>query len=226
MKFLQKTPEQTVPIIANTINSALQNGQTVLWLVCGGSNIPAQVAIMRQLCLDKPELLAHLTIIPMDERYGKPGHADSNYRQMKEAGFEPGAAKWHDVLANNLPLGETVEYYRELVEESFASSQFVVGTFGMGADGHTAGVLPNSPAVTDVEATVVGYDAPGFTRMTITPSWLIRCNVAYVLAYGEAKAEALTRLHNHSLPLEALPAGLHYDIPDVTVYNDCIGDEV
>lgn len=225
MKFSLKTPEQTVPIIANTINKALQNGQTVLWLVCGGSNISTQVAVMKLLCVEKPELLTQLTILPMDERYGEPGHTDSNYRQMKEAGFSPGTAKWHDVLAGNLPLAETVEHYGELVEDSFAAAQFVIGTFGMGADGHTAGVLPNSPAVTDDEATVVGYEAPGFTRLTITPSWLIRCNVAYVLAYGEAKAKALTNLKAHALCLEDMPAGLHYDIAEVTVYNDYIGEE-
>lgn len=223
MKFSLKTPEQTVPIIANTINKALQNGQTVLWLVCGGSNIQTQVAVMRQLCVEKPELLTQLTILPMDERYGEPGHTDSNYRQMKEAGFRPGAARWHDVLADNLPLTETVQRYRELVEESFASSQYVVGTFGLGADGHTAGVLPNSPAVTDTEATVVGYEAPGFTRMTIAPSWLVRCDVAYVLAYGEAKVEALKNLQARTRSLENMPAVLHYDIADATVYNDYIG---
>lgn len=225
MKFSRQSSKQAVPVIAQTINKALRDGKAVLWLVCGGSNIGTQVAVMRLLCTDNPKLLTHLTILPMDERYGAPGHTDSNYRQMREAGFDPGAARWYDILEKNLPLAETVEYYCNLVENSFARSQFVIGTFGMGADGHTAGVLPYSPAVTDAEATVVGYEAPGFTRMTITPSWLVRCDVAYVLAYGEAKAVALANLRAHTLPLEAMPVGLHYDIPDVTVYNDCIGEE-
>ncbi len=225
MKFSRLASEQTVPIIAETINTALHGGKTVLWLVCGGSNIRTQVAVMQHLCPDTPEMLSRLTILPMDERYGQSGHTDSNYQQMKEAGFNPGTAHWCDVLAKNLPLAETVDYYGELVEESFAEAQFVVGTFGMGADGHTAGVLPYSPAVTDAEATVVGYAAPGFTRMTITPSWLVRCTISYVLAYGDAKAEALKNLQAHTLPLDAMPAVLHYDIPDVTVYNDCIGEK-
>ena len=225
MKFSRQPIEQTAPKISETINNALYSGKTVLWLVCGGSNISTQIAVLRLLCVDKPELLARLIILPMDERYGKSGHDDSNYHQLSKAGFNPGSARWYDVLGNNTPLAETVKYYATLVEDSFAESQFVVGAFGLGADGHTAGILPYSPAVTDTEVTVVGYETPEFTRMTITPSWLIRCDEAYVLAYGEAKTEALRNLQEHTLPLQALPAGLLYGIADVTVYNDCIGEK-
>ncbi len=225
MKFSKQSPDEVVPVIAEIINKALHSGKPVLWLVCGGSNIDTQVSVMQRLCVENTELLKNLTILPMDERYGEPGHADSNYRQMKEAGFNSGKANWYDVLAQDAPLSKTVEQYARLVEDAFAQSQYVLGTFGMGADGHTAGVLPYSPAVTDVEATVVGYQAPGLTRMTVTPSWLVRCTVAFVLAYGEAKAEALASLKDHELSLEAMPAGLLYDIPEVTVYNDYISDE-
>jgi len=226
MKFLKQPIQQAIPAITNTIVDQLRESKTVLWLVCGGSNISAQVTIMSNIQSQAPEYVKNLIILPMDERYGEAGHADSNYRQMCEAGFKPGDASWADVLAQNVPLAETVEYYGTCIENAFSNADFVIGTFGMGADGHTAGVLPHSPALSETAASVVGYTTPGFTRMTMTPTWLIRCDVSFVLSYGAEKAPALEDLREHSLSLNDMPAGLHYDIPNATIYNDHIGDEV
>lgn len=225
MKFLKQPISKAIPVIARTISKKLDNNQKVLWLVCGGSNIAAQVEIMNMLCAHHIERLHNLSILPMDERYGMAGHADSNYRQMHDAGFQADDALWVDILARDMPLADTVQYYSETVQNAFASANFVIGTFGMGADGHTAGVLPHSPALENATATVVGYEAPGFTRMTITPTWLTRCNASYLLAYGPEKQTALQNLYAHTLALDDMPARLHYDIPDATVYNEAIGNE-
>lgn len=225
MKFINTPIEQATPSITKALKRALDQHTNVLWLVCGGSNIKIQVAVMNTLREKYPELLDSLTVIPMDERFGTEGHADSNYKQMLEAGFDAGDAHWFDVLVNDQLLAETVAYYENIVEDTFAEAQYVIGTFGMGADGHTAGVLPNSPAVKDDSAVVVGYEAPGFTRMTITPHILTRCNQAFVLAYGAAKEKALRDLEENELSIIAMPAKLHYDIADVTVYNDVIASQ-
>lgn len=221
MKFIKAPIEQAIPDIANHLIQPLKNSKKVLWLVCGGSNIDPQVKVMNALrdSLSDDEL-SNLTILPMDERYGLRDHADSNFRQMREAGFKAGPANYKDVLEKGLILGETVSYYAELVESAFADANFVLGTFGMGADGHTAGVLPNSAAVNDVAATVVGYQAPGYIRLTLTPPWLVKCDVSFLMAYGEAKNEALNNLQKNQKCLEDMPAKLHYDIATATVYND------
>jgi len=226
MKFLKQPKERAIVAIAESIIKQLTENKTVLWLVCGGSNITAQVAIMDDIQTKVPEHVKNLILLPMDERYGDVGHADSNYRQMSDAGFTAGTAKWTDVLAQGLPLAETIEYYGSCVEDAFAKADFVIGTFGMGADGHTAGVLPNSPALSDTSVSVVGYTAPGFIRMTMTPTWLVRCDASFVLTYGPEKATALKNLQEHLLSLAEMPAALHYDIPSATIYNDHIGEEV
>jgi len=226
MKFIKQPIQRVIPVVAKTIVEQLQNSKTVLWLVCGGSNIKAQVSIMQDIQSQAPGYVKNLIILPMDERYGDTGHADSNYRQMREAGFAAGDASWTDVLAKELPLAETVEYYSSCVEDAFAKAEYVLGTFGMGADGHTAGVLPDSPALSESVVSVVGYTAPGFIRMTMTPTWLVRCDASFVLAYGTEKAPALNNLREHHLSLAEMPAALHYEIPNATIYNDHIGEEV
>lgn len=193
----------------------------VLWLVCGGSNIAIEVAISEQLTGPTK----NLTILPMDERYGPPGHADSNYLQLHEAGFDPHDAQWTDVLERDLPLQETVAYYSELVQGAQAEADYTIGLFGLGADGHTAGVLPGSPATSEDYATVVGYEWKDFTRMTMTPRELVKTDTAFILAYGANKKEALERLQKGVEPLRDLPSVLHHQIPEVYVYNDQIESE-
>ncbi len=225
MKFIMEGPEAAAKAVAAQLITAVKATKPTIWLVCGGSNIPTEVEIMNQLREAAPDSLGSLLILPMDERYGPPGHADSNYKQLQDAGFDPGKALWMDVLERNLPLPETVDYYGGLVEAAFASAQVVVGLFGLGTDGHTAGVLPGSPAVTEAATTVVGYDSPPFVRLTLTPGQLVKTTAAFVLAYGEAKKEPLERLRANQEDLQQLPSKLLYDIPEVSVYNDQLGTE-
>jgi 6-phosphogluconolactonase/glucosamine-6-phosphate isomerase/deaminase len=72
------------------------------------------------------------------------------------------------------------------------------------------------------EGTVGGYEWTDYTRLTLLPRALTMINVAYVLAYGDNKKQALTRLQDNDESLGDLPARLLYEIPDVYVYNDAI----
>ena len=222
MKFIHEGSDAAVQAITKVLTEKIKAKKPVIWLVCGGSNIPLEAEIMAGVH-QKVKSLGNLLILPMDERYGAPGHKDSNYMQLKEAGFDPGDALWLDVLANDAPLQETVNYYSGLVQNAFAAAKSIVGLFGLGTDGHTAGVLPESPAVYEEAATVVGYDSPPYVRLTLAPSQLIKTTDAYVLAYGESKNDPLTRLKANKEPIEKLPAKLLYDISNTFVYNDQIG---
>jgi 6-phosphogluconolactonase/glucosamine-6-phosphate isomerase/deaminase len=156
----------------------------------------------------------------MDERYGKPGHADSNTEALRKAGFDPGEATWVDVLMHDAPFDQTVSFYGEVAATALANAAVVIGQFGLGGDGHVAGILPDSPAADADEVTVAGYEWKDYTRMTLTPVALKQVTSAYVLAYGDGKKEALERLRANSETLAALPAKLLYEIPEVYVYND------
>jgi 6-phosphogluconolactonase/glucosamine-6-phosphate isomerase/deaminase len=100
-----------------------------------------------------------------------------------------------------------------------------MATMGLGQDGHTAGILPDSASVQDDTSAVVGYDWVDYKRMTFGLASLRRVQSAYVFAYGESKREALNRLQSNQEPLTSLPAKILYNIPNVTVYNDCITSE-
>lgn len=196
----------------------LADGLQVLWLVPGGSNIPLTVAVMAQL---PDEYTGNLTIMLTDERYGPLGHADSNAHQLDETGFLPKEATVIPVLYDGLELDETIRRYADNFREQAAKAGIIIGQFGMGADGHIAGVLPGSPAVASADL-AVGYDAPNFTRVALTPKALGMVTAGYLFALGDDKRPALQRLQREPTPLDEQPVQILKQLPEAYAYNDQI----
>ena len=221
MKFIHiRELSEGVDPLRDRLVQCLGDGLQVLWLVPGGSNIPLTVAVMAQL---PDELTEHLTILLTDERYGELGHPDSNTRQLDETGFLPKRATVIPVLEAGVELDETCRRYAQHFQEAASQSDVIIGQFGMGADGHIAGMLPHSPAVTSADLTA-GYSAPGFIRITLTPKALTQLTAAYVFAFGDAKREALQQLRDESLSLDDQPAQIIKQLPEAYVYSDQLSD--
>jgi 6-phosphogluconolactonase/glucosamine-6-phosphate isomerase/deaminase len=197
---------------------SLAAGEHVLWLVSGGSNIATSVAIMAELGRDLPAALPRLTVMLTDERFGPVGHPDSNWQQLSAAGFN-----FEKVLAipvlSGLPLEVTIERYGQEIAKNFSEADIIIAQFGIGADGHIAGVLPRSPAV-ESSALVVGYTADPFIRITLTPTALGQVDVAFALAFGESKKAALANLQNHDASLTAEPCQILKQLPEAYLFTD------
>lgn len=221
--FIKVTePQSAAEALTQRLRQELSKDQRVLWLVPGGSNIPLSVQVMHALL---PATQQRLAIMLTDERYGTLDHPDSNTRQLREAGFTPGEATVVPVLTpENLPLAETCARYEAAIRVAFDNADVVIGQFGMGADGHIAGVLPGSPAINSRNL-VAGYDAGNFVRITLTPPAIKQISAAYLFAFGEAKREALINLQSKTLPLTQQPAQIIKSLPEAYVYNDQIGED-
>ncbi len=199
----------------------LKTGDKVLWLVPGGSNIPLAAAISKRL---PDDLTKNMTIMLTDERYGAVWHEDSNTRQLDEAGFDAKKGTIIPVLTGDLSLQETAEHYADALADAFIQADVIIGQFGMGADGHIAGMLPGSPAVTSDEL-AVGYETDTFVRVTMTAEAITHVDAAYVYAFGEAKRAALENLASKEQELTEQPAQILKSLPEAYVYNDQIGEE-
>jgi 6-phosphogluconolactonase/glucosamine-6-phosphate isomerase/deaminase len=222
MLIFRKT-QQTAPAaghIADTISRALAGNNRVLWLVPGGSSIAVAVEASRLL---QGNDLQRLSVTLTDERFGPVGHTDSNWLQLQEAGFALPGAKLVPVLDGH-DREATVRAYGQLLTRLFAEHDFKLGLFGLGADGHIAGALPASPAVSSSDM-AVGYVAGVFERITMTPQAITQLDEAVVYAMGESKQPVLTQLQKE-LPLDQQPAQVLKKVPSVTIYNDMIGEEV
>lgn len=207
--------------LTNRLVTELTADKKVLWLVSGGSNIPASIDIMKSI----PSDLSHnLNIMLNDERYGPVGHPASNWNQLFEAGFDPKQAHMLPVLQPDAGFDESLSHYAAITEQALAENTIVISQIGMGADAHVAGILPGSPAAEEETALVSGYESHPFTRLTLTFPALRQIDVAYVFAYGDAKKPALEKLKTSDQPLSEVPALILKEIPEVYIYNDQIGD--
>jgi 6-phosphogluconolactonase/glucosamine-6-phosphate isomerase/deaminase len=210
-----------IEALAKRLSTELKRGRKVLWLVPGGSNISAAAAVMEALDEDLTE---HLSILLTDERHGLPGHKDSNYRQLHDAGFSPKLAAFAPAIVEGLTLQETAHHYAELVEHAFASADVAIGQFGIGADGHIAGILPHSPAATSSDL-VAGYEAGPYTRLTLTFETLSQLSVAYAFVFGKDKQPALQKLRDEEVSLQEQPSQILKHLPEAYVYNDQVEEK-
>lgn len=199
--------------LAEVIRRHLNGGEAVLWLVCGGSNIATAVMASRAI----GAVSGQLTVMLTDERYGEVGHADSNWRQLADAGFGLVGAQMKPAL-DDQPLAANVSSYAATLAEQLDRCDYAVGLFGLGADGHTGGILPGTPGATAKEL-VVGYDAGAFVRMTITASAIARLDEVVLVAEGADKWAQLKRLEETIAPIEQ-PAQLLKTAASWKIYSD------
>ena len=205
--------------ITTRIKAELQGGKRIVWLVSGGSNIAASVAIMERISDEESE---HLAIFLTDERYGEVGHSNSNAKQLHDAGFQPKQGVFIPVLVPGYTLAETQERYTESVRTAFEHADVIIGQFGIGPDGHIAGILPNSPATSETTDWVMGYESSPYTRLTLSFEALRHIDIAYALAFGDNKRGALTTLQHEAISLTEQPSQILKELPEAYLYSDQI----
>lgn len=141
-----------------------------------------------------------------DERCVPLDHEDSNYRLGREALLENVGA-----VNANFPMRceDGPDRYHQLVGEV---GQFDVIHLGLGADGHTASLFPDSPAL-DADPgrlVVMNEDPTGrnrHPRETLTFSGIERARLALVTVSGAEKAEALAATVAGETPASRIRAG-------------------
>ncbi len=206
--------------IVTLLNTTRRSGKTVLLLVSGGSNINLAVRICNQL--DESDVPLHLGLV--DERYGAVGHADSNWQKLLAAGLNTAKVTAHPVLMDDDSIEQTAQRYDTTLRDLRASVDVTIGLFGIGTDGHTAGILPNSPIITSRQL-VDQYDGPDFRRITMTFLAITQLDVVFVVAFGDSKWPALNHMNTDGA-VSDIPARIFIATRHTTLYTDYKGDTV
>ena len=92
----------------------------------------------------------------------------------------------------------TTEKFDMVLKQEFEKADYKVGLFGVGTDGHTAGILPESGAINS-ENLAYSYDTPTFSRITMTPKAIEQLDEAVVWAQGEDKWKVIKDLNDEEL---------------------------
>lgn len=220
MKIINTNEDRAVEDLYIQLKNDLDAGNKILWLVSGGSNVALTIRILERL---KATNTDNLTLMLSDERFVPSGHTDSNAQKLLEAGLNNFNVKFIPTL-QDLSLEETRKSYAEEYKKAAEGAE-VVFQLGMGADGHIAGILPNSPAVND-NGVVAAYQGPDFSRLTLTFPIIGSADWIYVFAFGESKKESLLKLSDQSLSKSELPIQFLRSLPNVFIYNNQIGEQV
>lgn len=218
MHIIQGTPKEAITQVVGDLAESLQKGK-VLWLVCGGSNVPYIVAILNQVRNSvSQEMLKNLTLGLTDEKFTATDTQGANWKQLIDGGLDVSGITTAEVFTGKT-LEETVAEYEELVEGALRARASVIAHIGIAQDGHCAGVLPHSLAV-NADATVVTYEAPPHTRVTLSLAGLCKMSRVHAFVFGESKCSVIHHLKNGKILFEEMPSQALKHIHEAYVYTD------
>ena len=151
-----------------------------------------------------------------DERSVPPDHPDSNFGMARAAllrplGIEP--RRIHRMEGERSDLDAAARDYEEDLAKTCGAPAggppvLDLVLLGMGPDGHTASLFPNTSALSETRRWVIANDVPQLSarRITITFPVIERARATLVLVTGVSKAEVLAEVLEGPLDPQRLPS--------------------
>jgi 6-phosphogluconolactonase/glucosamine-6-phosphate isomerase/deaminase len=212
------TSQDVIDYLSHAIQSHLNNNESVLWLLSGGSAIDTAITVARILAENEQNDLSRLSISLVDERYGVLGHPNENWSQLLEKGFSLPGADLHRPLIG-LEQSVTNESYGSWLQEHITEVDFSIGLFGIGADGHTAGIKPHTTA-TQAKGWSFAYSGPDFERITMTFDAIRALDQAVAQVMGVDKFAMIKSLLGSDTSLDDQPAQVLKEVKESILFTD------
>lgn len=151
-----------------------------------------------------------------DERCVSPDHHDSNYRMANEALLSKTGIPESNTHRIKGELGaDAAKDYEEVIIDFFRVTgsqppRFDLVLLGMGDDGHTASIFPDTSAVTEANSTVAAVYVEKFAaeRITLTHPTINAASNIFFLVSGKKKAGMLKTVIESDYTPERYPAQL------------------
>lgn len=197
---------------AEAIARAIRDGGAPFRLSLSGGSTPRAAYTLLAARDDVPWEKVELFF--GDERFVPPDHPESNYRMVRETLLAGGRVQPRKLLP--MPTDGTPEdcaqRYEEELRQQYGASTLERGAplfdlmlLGLGADGHTASLIPGQPVLRErarwVAPVPQGRDE---IRLTLTYPTLESSRLTLFLVGGADKADAVRRVRAGDA---ALPAG-------------------
>ena len=215
---LEVSPEPE-RVLAEALVEFLRERDEAHIAVSGGTS---PVALFKLLTgkYRKEILWSRITLFQVDERCVPPDDTQSNWRMItaellsKVDGIaahrmeaeRPGAAEdYHSVLIRNAPIG------------FHGIPQLDLILLGMGSDGHTASLFPDTKALEEQKRLIVLNEVPvlGANRVTMTYPLLNAASHRWFLVKGADKAKAFAKVREGKLPAGQLTGARWFVDPEV-----------
>ena len=205
---IAESPES---LVAGIVENLIEAISTTLWRTSAGRRFHLALAggstprLLYKKLADTTGFEAEkCEIYFTDERCVEPDHPDSNYGMacetllsgvvMPEGQIHRMEAEWHD-------LEQAARDYDRLLHQRLPRNEsgqpsFDLVLLGMGSDGHTGSLFPETPALEEDERLVVVNDSPqGVSkRLTLTYPALNQARRVWFLVTGEEKADMVATI--------------------------------
>lgn len=200
-------------LFVETANRSIAERGRFLVALSGG-NTPMQLyELLGNSFYDKVDW-AHTHFFWGDERCVPVDDTGNSYGQTKKVLFDKiniPDENIHRILSELEPDSASRGYARTLklfAEPPLAWPRFDLTLLGMGDDGHTASLFPNSPVEVDspTQAVTVNYQGRPANRVTLTEMVLNSSRNIIFIVTGKPKAETLNKVLNGEYLPEELPA--------------------
>lgn len=215
--------------------------QPILLLLAGGSS-------RKVLPYINPEYLTkHITVTVTDERFTD-DMSENNFDVLQTMKFYEDLTSVDAYCINTSVVGGNIAYEEHSKQEGVKlhASQFsnhieewlkefpsgiIVGLFGMGPDGHIAGIIPGIYKGDEFDAKFLGTslvevvednrsDAAHPIRVSVTMSLMKRIHYPILFLEGENKKPALEKALNEETAYEEIPARIILDMKTPVIFTD------
>lgn len=208
-------------LVTRIVNSQAARGTASVVLTGGGIGTQVLAALNSSPARDAIDW-RRLDVYWGDERFVPASDDERNERQAREALLDQvdiDPSRVHPMDAADGPGGGDPEAAAQRYADLLASRstpddhgpvpRFDVLMLGLGPEGHTASIFPDSPAARDKGTVVAVHDCPKPppTRISLTFRSLQTAEDVWMIASGESKAEAVARALGGADPVQVPAAG-------------------
>jgi len=181
------TKTEAERIIAEDIKNSSR--KRILYLLSGGSSASVGVAALGIL---GESVRKKISVAMIDERFVPYDSEDSNAYLLKKLGILDFISVFDEVLENNSgsDRNKVAQNYENKLANALENSDYIIAVLGIGADNHTAGILPGIN-FNDSNNLVVNYSSDTFERISISPHFFSSIDMLFVYVEGDEKESAV-----------------------------------
>jgi 6-phosphogluconolactonase len=198
--------------IVAAANRAAEDGRSFSIALSGGSTPKALFELLAGPSHKSRIEWPRVEVFFGDERTVPPDHKDSNYRMANEALLSKVPIPGDNVyrMAGELEPHEAAKQYGQMLKEKFGEGGLDLVLLGMGDDGHTASLFPETEALNETKHRCVANFVPKLStwRITLTAPFINRSKDVMFLVSGASKSARLQEVLEGPRDPRRLPSQL------------------
>jgi 6-phosphogluconolactonase len=181
----------------NTLNILSKNKKNISIALSGGSTPLSILSILKEYKLN----WEYFNFFMVDERNVSISSSSSNYGNIEKVFFRYVNSASHSMINDNYSIEECVINYEKLLcskipslENSFLIFDLIL--LGIGDDGHTASLFPDTKGLNESKKVVIKNSVPQLNteRITLTYPVILNASKIIILVKGAAKDKILKEI--------------------------------